>query len=93
MADGVVLRTVGPDDRALPSALAVPHLAFADPGTGVGAAGVEEPAEAVRGGAGGGAVERMAARIRAGLTRIAAAVDGDGGALCVGQHQPVRKVS
>ncbi|MFD5233378.1 hypothetical protein ACFWJ5_33620 [Streptomyces qaidamensis] len=34
VADGVVVRTVGPDDPVLPSALAVPHLALAEPGTG-----------------------------------------------------------
>ncbi|MFG2827399.1 GNAT family N-acetyltransferase [Streptomyces sp. NPDC048434] len=92
VADGVELRTVGPDDPVLPSALAVPHLAFADPGTGVGVAGVRELAEAVRGSAGDGTVERSAARIRAGLTCVAAAV-ADGRALCAGQHQPVGKVS
>ncbi|MGW2022887.1 GNAT family N-acetyltransferase [Streptomyces decoyicus] len=92
VADGVVLRTVGPDDPALPGALAVPHLAFADPGTGVGVAGVAELEEAVRAGAGDGSVERSAARIRAGLTRVAAAVE-DGTVLCAGQHQPVGKVS
>ncbi|WP_443033589.1 GNAT family N-acetyltransferase [Streptomyces sp. CA2R101] len=92
VAGGVVLRTVGPDDPVLPSALAVPHLAFADPGTGVGVAGVAELAQAVRATAGDGAVERSAARIRAGLTSVAAAVE-DGRALCAGQHQPVGKVS
>ncbi|MGW7577027.1 GNAT family N-acetyltransferase [Streptomyces sp. NPDC054765] len=90
--DGVVVRTVGPDDPVLPSALAVPHLAFADPGTGVGVAGVTELDEAVRGRARDGTVERSAARIRAGLSYVAAAVE-DGTALCAGQHQPVGKVS
>lgn len=92
VADGVVLQTVGPDDPVLPGALAVPHLAFADPGTGVGVAGVAELDEAVRSSAGDGSVERSAARIRAGLTCVAAAVQ-DGTALCAGQHQPVGKVS
>ncbi|MFI5669856.1 GNAT family N-acetyltransferase [Streptomyces sp. NPDC051704] len=91
-ADGVVVRTVGADDPVLPSALAVPHLAFAEPGTRVGAAGAVELAETVRGHAGDGSVERTAARILAGLTCVAAAVQ-DGGALCAGQHQPVGAVS
>ncbi len=91
-ADGVAIRSVGPDDPLLPSALAVPHLAFAQPGTRVGAAGLAELGEAVRSRAGDGSVERAAARIRAGLTRVAAAVE-DGGALCAGQHQPVGPVS
>ncbi|WP_327130455.1 GNAT family N-acetyltransferase [Streptomyces sp. NBC_01343] len=91
-ADGVVVRTVGPDDPVLPSALAVPHLAFAEPGTGVGAAGTAELGEAVRSRAGDGSVERAAARVLAGLTCVAAAVQ-DGRALCAGQHQPVGAVS
>lgn len=92
VADSVVVRTVGPGDPVLPSALAVPHLAFGDPGTGVGAAGVAELREAVRSRAEDGTVERAAARILAGLTCVAAAVD-DGMALCAGQHQPVGAVS
>nr|WP_307840856.1 GNAT family N-acetyltransferase [Streptomyces sp. GESEQ-4] len=92
VAGSMVVRTVGPGDPVLPSALAVPHLAFGDPGTGVGAAGVAELREAVRSRADDGTVERAAARILAGLTCVAAAVD-DGMALCAGQHQPVGAVS
>ncbi|MFE7120258.1 GNAT family N-acetyltransferase [Streptomyces sp. NPDC057654] len=91
-ADGVRIRTVEPDDPALPSALAVPHLAFADPGTAVGTAGLAELEELVRSQADDGSAERIAARIRAGLTRVAAALV-NGTALCAGQHQPVGKVS
>jgi ribosomal protein S18 acetylase RimI-like enzyme len=76
----------------LPSALAVPHLAFADPGTHVGAAGIAELSEAVRSRADDGSVEHAVARILAGLTCVAAAVE-DGQALCAGQHQPVGPVS
>lgn len=89
---GVPVRIVGPDDPVLPSALAVPHLAFAEPGTRIGMAGAAELAEAVRARAGNGSVERVVARIRAGLTAVAAAVE-DGTALCAGQHQPVGAVS
>ncbi|MER5474406.1 GNAT family N-acetyltransferase [Streptomyces sp. NPDC002935] len=92
LADGMVVRTVGPDDPVLPSALAVPHLAFAEPGTRIGAAGTAELSEAVRSRADDGSVERAAARILAGLTSVAAAVE-DGKALCAGQHQPVGPVS
>ncbi|MET9414306.1 GNAT family N-acetyltransferase [Streptomyces klenkii] len=91
-ADGLELRIVGPEDPVLPSALAVPRLAFADPGTRTGAAGTAELHEATRAAAADGSVEQMAARIRAGLTRVAAAVE-DGSALCSGQHQPVGPVS
>ncbi|MFG2562947.1 GNAT family N-acetyltransferase [Streptomyces sp. NPDC048496] len=89
---GVVVRTVEADDPVLPSALAVPHLAFAESGTGVGAAGLADLDKAVRDRAGDGSIERMAARILAGLTSVAAAVEG-GTALCAGQHQPVGSVS
>ncbi|MGW8884510.1 GNAT family N-acetyltransferase [Streptomyces sp. NPDC055749] len=89
---GLSVRTMRPDDPALASALAVPHLAFAEPGTGLGSAGVTELAEAVRARAGDGSVERVVARIDAGLTSVAAAVEG-GTALCAGQHQPVGSVS
>ncbi|MCZ2524516.1 GNAT family N-acetyltransferase [Streptomyces sp. HB2AG] len=91
-ADGVAVRIVGPDDPVLPSALATPRLAFADAGTRVGAAGRAELDEAVRNSAGDGSVEAVAQRIRAGLSRVAAAVEG-GVALCAGQHQPVDGVS
>ncbi|WTT05960.1 GNAT family N-acetyltransferase [Streptomyces sp. NBC_00090] len=40
-----------------------------------------------------GTAERIAERITAGLTRLAAALDGAGGALAAGQHQPVGPVS
>ncbi len=91
-AEDVRVRVVGPDDPVLPSALAVPHLAFAAPGTGIGAADPAELAELTRSQAGDGSVERMAGRIRAGLTCVAAAVV-EGAAVCSGQHQPVGKVS
>lgn len=40
-----------------------------------------------------GTAERVAERIEAGWTRLAAALDGAGGALSAGQHQPVGPVS
>ncbi|MEV7682145.1 GNAT family N-acetyltransferase [Streptomyces sp. NPDC088341] len=89
---GSSVRIVGPDDPALASALAVPHLAFAEPGTGIGSAGVDELAEAVRTRADDGSVDRAVARIEAGLTAVAAAVES-GTVLCTGQHQPVGTVS
>ena len=91
-ADGVVLRVVGVDDPVLPSALALLHVAFGEPGTGVGAAGVAELDEAVRDRAGDRATELTADRIRRGLTVVAAAVES-GRALCSGRHQPVEEVS
>ncbi|WP_344609236.1 GNAT family N-acetyltransferase [Streptomyces glaucus] len=91
-AGGAVVRVIAPDDPVLPSALAVPHLAFAEPGTGVGAAGLAELNQAVRDRAGDGSVEQVTARMAAGLTCVAAAV-ADGTALCAGQHQPVGAIS
>ncbi|GAB2747295.1 GNAT family N-acetyltransferase [Kitasatospora kifunensis] len=88
--DGTRVRIVGPEDPALPSALAVPHLAFAEPGTRVGSAGPTELAAAIRERAGD--VDRMAARIRTGLSTVAAAVR-DGWALCAGQYLPVGEVA
>ncbi|MFF7631990.1 GNAT family N-acetyltransferase [Kitasatospora sp. NPDC008050] len=88
--DGTLVRIVGPEDPALPSALAVPHLAFAEPGTGIGTAGPAELAAAIREGA--GEVARMADRIRAGVSTVAAAVR-DGSACCAGQYLPVGEVA
>ncbi len=85
-------RIVTARDEALASAVAVPHLAFAEPGTGVGTAGLAELATMVRTCVDNGSVARVAGRIEAGLTVVAAAVS-DGSALCAGQHQPVGEVS
>ncbi|MFD7442568.1 GNAT family N-acetyltransferase [Streptomyces sp. NPDC059909] len=95
-ADGslprAVVRILGPGDLTLPSALAVPRLAFAEPGTQVGEAGLAELEEATRACEDDGSVSSMVKRIHAGLSYIAAAVE-DGTALCAGQHQPVGPVS
>lgn len=89
---GPSVRILGPDDPALAAALALPHVAFATPGTGIGPAGVAELAAAVASRSGDGSVERVRARIGKGLTSVAASVQ-DGAALCSGQHQPVGSVS
>ncbi|WP_280695938.1 GNAT family N-acetyltransferase [Kitasatospora sp. GP82] len=89
---GVTVRILGPEDPALAGALAVPYLAFTEPGTELGAAGPAELAEAILATTGDGSVERIAARIRSGLTSVAVAI-ADGTALCAGQHQPVGEVS
>ncbi|MFF3441644.1 GNAT family N-acetyltransferase [Streptosporangium sp. NPDC002721] len=86
------VRVLEADDPVLPSALVVPHLAFAEPGTRVGAADTADLAEAVLARAGDGSLESGTARVRAGLTVIAAAVEG-GTALCAGQHNQVGEVS
>ncbi|MFE2302934.1 GNAT family N-acetyltransferase [Streptomyces sp. NPDC059445] len=86
------VRIVGADDPTLPSALAVPHLAFAEPGTRVGLAGTAQLAEAVEACVADGTVERAIRRVEAGLTVVAAAVE-QGVALCAGQHQPLAGIS
>jgi N-acetylglutamate synthase-like GNAT family acetyltransferase len=89
---GTTVRIVDPEDPVLPSALTVAHLAFAEPGTATGVAGVEALRDAIQARAGDGSVERAVDRIRAGRTAVAAAVR-DGLALCAGQHQPVGEVT
>lgn len=89
----ISVRIVGAEDPILPSALAVPHLAFAEPGTHVGLAGKPQLAEAVDARAGDGSVEHTMLRIRAGLTAVAAAVENGSAALSAGQHQPLAGVS
>nr|WP_258198977.1 GNAT family N-acetyltransferase [Streptomyces sp. A244] len=88
----VSVRIVGADDPVLPGALAVPHLAFAEPGTHVGLAGTPHLAEAIDARVADGSVERAIVRIRAGLTVVAAAVE-HGSVLSAGQHQPLAGVS
>lgn len=89
---GTSVRLLDPDDPALPAVLALFHLAFAEPGTGVGAAGDHELEAAVGEGANAGSLSLLAVRIRAGLSIAAAAFDGPN-VRCAGQHQPVGAVS
>lgn len=89
---GLSVRVVGPEDPALPSALAVPYLAFDEPGTQVGAADRAELAQAVKAQLDDGSLERAIGRIQAGVISIAAAIE-DGTALCAGQHKPVGEVT
>ncbi|RKE17183.1 acetyltransferase (GNAT) family protein [Streptomyces sp. TLI_171] len=91
--DGPEVRVLAPGDPLLPSAVAVPHLAFAEPGTQLGTAGVEQLADAARTAAADGAVARMEGRITAGRTVLAATVGPEGLATASGCHQPVDGVS
>jgi ribosomal protein S18 acetylase RimI-like enzyme len=90
---GTDVRVLGPGDPALPTALALGRLAFADAGTRIGSAGRTELAAVVRERDGDGSVDRIRDRITAGVTVVAAAVDGDGVSLCSGMHQPVDGVT
>ncbi|WP_443035191.1 GNAT family N-acetyltransferase [Streptomyces sp. BE20] len=91
-ADGVTVRVLAAGDPALAAAVAVPHLAFGEPGTCVGNAGPEELTALAMELASNGTVERTAGQIFSGRTVVAAAVQ-DGAALCAGQHNPVGPVT
>ncbi|MFG2918686.1 GNAT family N-acetyltransferase [Kitasatospora sp. NPDC048298] len=88
----VEVRVLAPDAPELAAAIAVPHLAFDDPGTAIGSAGAAELAESAVKLTADGTAERIADRITAGATVLAAAVE-DGTALCAGQHNPVGPVT
>lgn len=90
--DGTSVRLLGPDDPALPAVLALGRLAFAEPGTAVGAAGDLELEVAVRELGNAGSLALLTARIRAGLSVVAAGLAGSN-VRCTGQHQPVGAVS
>ncbi|MEV8475799.1 GNAT family N-acetyltransferase [Streptomyces sp. NPDC051173] len=91
-AEGVTVRTVGPDDPMLADALAAAHLAFTEPGTGIGTTGPAQLAEKAAALTDDGSVARVAARIKDGVSVLAVALR-DGTVLCSGQHQPVGSVS
>ncbi|MGW4898025.1 GNAT family N-acetyltransferase [Kitasatospora sp. NPDC004240] len=100
LPSGVAVRVLGAGDPGLASAATVAHLAFAEPGTGLGTAGAVELDLAARAALAGGDVERLGQRITAGHTVLAAALReraGDlpehGTALCAGQHNPVGPVT
>ncbi|WP_327676954.1 GNAT family N-acetyltransferase [Kitasatospora sp. NBC_00458] len=90
--DGVAVRVLAADDPALAAAVAVPHLAFGEPGTGLGSAGPEELTALALELAANGTAERTAGRIASGHTVLAAAFQ-DGTPLCAGQHNPVGTVT
>ncbi|MFJ2861272.1 GNAT family N-acetyltransferase [Kitasatospora sp. NPDC087314] len=92
LPEQVRVEVLAADAPELATAVAVPHVAFADPGTDVGATGAAELAETASRLAAEGAVERIARRIVDGTTVLAAAL-ADGSALCAGQHNPVGAVT
>ncbi|MET8704601.1 GNAT family N-acetyltransferase [Kitasatospora sp. NPDC004723] len=91
-ADGVAVRVLTADDPALAHAVAVPHLAFDEPGTGVGDTGTAELAAKAQVLGSDGTAARTAERIASGHTVLAAAFEG-GTPLCAGQHNPVGAVT
>ncbi|MFI7384840.1 GNAT family N-acetyltransferase [Streptomyces sp. NPDC049813] len=87
-----LVRVLDAADPFLAAALALPHVAFAHPGTATGPAGAAELFAEVAARAGDGTVAACQERIRAGRTVVAAAVE-DGVVLCSGMHLPVGDVT
>lgn len=87
-----LVRVLGARDPFLAAALALPYVAFAHPGTAVGAAGAAELSALVAERAGDGSVPAHQDRIRTGRLALAAAVE-DGVVLSSGMHVPVGDVT
>ncbi|MER6299946.1 GNAT family N-acetyltransferase [Kitasatospora sp. NPDC001539] len=92
LPERVEVRVLGADAPELAAAVAVPHVAFGNPGTAAGEAGAAELAESIAALTADGGVARIAQRITDGVTVQAAAVDGTE-VLCAGQHNPVGRVT
>lgn len=88
VSDGVKLHVLTADDPALPAALALPRLAFAEQGTAVGSAGHEELSVVADELTKDGTVTSIRPAIRAGHKTIIAALDPDGTPLAVGHYHP-----
>ncbi|MFF4489882.1 GNAT family N-acetyltransferase [Streptomyces sp. NPDC001544] len=88
LLDGVTLRALTADDPALPAALALPRLAFAEADTAVGSTGRTELAAVAEKLATDGTVEAVRPTIRAGHKTLIAALGSDGTPLAVGHYHP-----
>ncbi|WP_419998544.1 GNAT family N-acetyltransferase [Streptomyces boninensis] len=88
LPDGVTLRALTADDPALPAALALPGLAFADEGTAVGPAGRKELSAAAEEVTADGTLAAARPTITAGHKTVIAAIAADGTPLAVGQYHP-----
>ncbi|WP_216586804.1 GNAT family N-acetyltransferase [Streptomyces brasiliscabiei] len=85
---GVTLRALTAADPALPAALALPRLAFAEPGTTLGAAGPAELSAVAEELIADGTVATVRPALRAGHKVLVAAVAPDGTPLAVGHYHP-----
>nr|WP_128376420.1 GNAT family N-acetyltransferase [Streptomyces cavernae] len=86
--EGVTLRALRADDPALPAALALPRLAFAEAGTAVGPAGRKELSAVAEELTEDGTVATIRPTIRAGHKTLIAALASDGTPLAVGHYHP-----
>ncbi|MGY0023925.1 GNAT family N-acetyltransferase [Streptomyces sp. cg35] len=87
-----LVRVLDAQDPFLAGALALGHVAFAHPGTAVGAAGAAELTAEVTARAADGSLPGYQDRIRSGRLVLAAAVE-DGVVLSSGMHMPVGDVT
>ncbi|MFF6783138.1 GNAT family N-acetyltransferase [Streptomyces sp. NPDC012510] len=85
---GVTVRVLTADDPALPEALALPRLAFAKTGTGVGLAGRRELLSVAEELTADGTVETVRPSLRAGHKTLVAALGPDGTPLASGHYHP-----
>ncbi|WP_313905424.1 GNAT family N-acetyltransferase [Streptomyces sp. SLBN-31] len=88
LPDGVTLRVLTADDPALPKALALPRLAFAEPSTAVGLAGPAELSAAAEELAADGTVEVWSGPRSARNKALIAALAPDGTPLAAGHYHP-----
>ncbi|MET8678205.1 GNAT family N-acetyltransferase [Streptomyces sp. NPDC004647] len=88
LPEGVTVRALEADDPALPAALAVPHLAFAEEGTAVGSAGRPELTVVAEKLTADGTVATTRPTIRADHKTVVAALAPDGTPLAVGHYHP-----
>jgi ribosomal protein S18 acetylase RimI-like enzyme len=88
LPSGVTIRVLAADDPALPTALALPRLAFAERGTALGSAGGAELSMVAAELVADGTVTATTPTIRAGHKVIVAAIAPDGSPLAVGHYHP-----
>ncbi|MEU9674528.1 GNAT family N-acetyltransferase [Streptomyces parvus] len=88
LPDSVTIRALTADDPALPAALALPRLAFADAGTAVGVAGRAELTAVAGELAANGTVATTRPAFRAGHKTLMAALAPDGTPLAAGHYHP-----
>ncbi|MGW6711549.1 GNAT family N-acetyltransferase [Streptomyces globisporus] len=88
LPDGVTIRALTADDPALPGALALPRLAFADAGTAVGVAGRAELSAVAEKLAADGTVATTRPALRAGHKTLMSALAPDGTPLAAGHYHP-----
>jgi ribosomal protein S18 acetylase RimI-like enzyme len=88
LPEGVTLHVLTADDPALPAALALPRLAFADEGSAVGPTGREELSVVAGALTDDGTVATIQPTIRAGHKTLIAALASDGIPLAVGHYHP-----